>query len=508
MVHTKQPSTFLCIGLAVFFGCLLPRLCMLGTFPYMDEGHYIYHAQSIWQCLTHTGSLPQTGSLNLYSLVLAPLTGLSGNIFVPVRLADALFAAVFGVLFVSLLIRECGRVVPGALVGALALLCLNATDIAQAGAKNSFFLAYIPLIIALTRVLYAQRTGRSFFLAGMMTALGVLLREPFAIYSVIGVVGCLCAFGLRAALLYAAGGILAGSALISVLALLRHSFLQLVTTYANSVTIFAAEAGRVTHNALHYGLSFCLHFWPLLLVFLLSLVLLAQKGDRKLLGRALFWGALILAPFVEILTKISFLYHYSMTIVGLAGLMSVSLRLACQQYRKGEKLLCAVLACAFLLTVPGNIAFSAVPMTVRTLMSPPSHLWDPRDEAASNPLQAGGIIRSHKGSLTVSGFLYLLYPICKKLPPDIHMEDLSRVYLLKKKDAREVRAYLLKNPPDLIALGTTNETDHVAMFTEELTRIVQETGQYALLATVPLDASKNYGWIGCDIYQRIPNTRQ
>ena len=126
----------------VLAAVVAPRLWVLGDYPYIDEGYYIYYAELICQSVATTGSLPNVGTANLYSCLLAPFCAASGNLFVIMRLVDLAFAVLSGLLLVKLIVSESGESRLGYLIALICLLTLNCPLVINSGAKNSFFCAF------------------------------------------------------------------------------------------------------------------------------------------------------------------------------------------------------------------------------------------------------------------------------------------------------------------------------------------------------------------------------
>ena len=479
----------------LFLGVFLPRLCSLGLFPFMDEGFYAYQAMTIADSLASSHSLPDYGPCNLYALLLAPVTALPMNPLVAMRLCDLAFALIAGLILFRIISRLTSDAKAAALSTLLLLLCLNAFDCIQAGAKNSFFAAFIPLFAAY--LLWLKEGERAIVWAGVLVAIAVLLRETFAIYALLSCCAVFFALGVRAALLFCAGGLGSGAVLLALLVFLRGGYTELVLSYVKAGAIFAAESGHILSNFLYQSWRFLLDFWPAVLLLVCALILLRRRPTK----RCFFFASLLLAPIPEIVGKISYLYHFSLFFLGFAGLIPLGyerlIEISPQYKKKAQYALIAACVVTFVQTV----ALSSFPESVRVLASPRCSFPESMRTQSNTLLAADAIRASRAETLCISGFMHFLYPATGLLPPAYGMDDISRLYLLLGKNTDALESALRANPPEIIAVGKTEETDHVAMFSAEIEAAIKATGLYQFYADIPPDPGKNYGWIGCSLYK-------
>lgn len=493
--------------LVVLISTVTPRLLSLGGFPNMDAGFYAYWAQYIQQSLAQGQGLPDAGGLMLYPALLSWLCVMPGNTLVWLRLADMLAAAWAGWLLCRLLQRESRSAVAGVLLALAFLAAMNAPEVIDAGFKNSIFAAYIPLFLALR--LAETRDARSprWFAVGALTALGVLLREPFVPFALAGAAAVWIGRGPRAFWRYAAGGLFCGLLFLALAGFLRGDVTQLFRSYLDAGSLYAQEAGRVGHNFYAYGKNFLYLAGPVLVLSAVSMGLLCRGGSRPTCGRALFWLALALLPLLEPMTKIGFAYHFAVTLPACAGLCALAWS------RRGDFPLplrrasagLAALACLLQLymALPGA---GQARISLETLRAWPARGWPAALAPLSNTLLAGEAVRAvlpPGGSLSSSAFAYFLYPVTGALPSGPTMSDLSRAYIAVGNDVSRLAAVLRADPPDVLAVGFAVD-EHAASFTREIIEAVRQSGLYAFVATIPVDKSKNYGWMGYHIYNRKP----
>lgn len=492
------------ILLVLFVSTVYPRVLSLGSFPYMDEGFYAYWAQFIHQSLAQGQGLPDAGGFMLYPLLLSWLCALPGNTLVWLRLADMLAAVWAGWLFCRILERESRSAVGGMLLALAFLTAMNVPAVIQAGFKNSIFAAYIPLFLALDQAREQDARSQRWFVAGALTALAVLLREPFACFAVAGAVAVWAGRGPQALWRYVAGGCLGGLLLLALTALLRGGVTELIQSYVRAGAVYGPEVGRTWHKFVNNGQGALREFWPLLLLTVGATMVFWRQTARGTRGRAWFWLAMALLPLLEPLSKIGFVYHFAVALPGCAGLCALAWGRALpasSRLRRGSAVaLCLAWAIMFL-ALPG---MGQARMTLDVLRAFPSPGWPEKYIAESNTLLAGRAVRAAlppHGSLSVSGFMYFLYPVTGALPSSPAMSDLSRTFILTGYDLPRFEKVLCEEPPDVLVVGETHN-EHSAIFTESLREAVKKSGLYVRAAEIPIDGKRNYGWIGCTVYRR------
>lgn len=489
--------------LAVLVSTVYPRAISLGAFPYMDEGLYAYWAQFVHQSLAQGQGLPDAGGFMLYPLLLSWLCALPGNMLVWLRLADMLVAAWAGWLFCRLLVRESHSIVGGILLALAFLTAMNVPIVIEAGFKNSIFAAYIPLFLALEQIREQDAHSPRWFVAGALTALGVLLREPLAVFAVAGAAAIWVGRGPQALWRYVMGGLLGGILVLALIGFLRGGVSELIQSYVQAGAVYGAETGRTWHNFTKYGIKTIRMFWPLLLLTLGAAIFFWRQSTRGTRGRAWFWLVMAILPLLEPLSKIGFVYHFAVALPGCAGLCALgwskispaSLRLR----RKSVVAICLAWFVMFL-ALPG---IGQARMTLDTLRAFPSP-WPEKYIPDSNTLLAGKAIRAvlpPNGRLSISGFMFFLYPVTGALPSCPAMSDLSRTFILSGYDLSRFEKILRKDPPDVLVIAETQD-EHSAIFTKDLQDAVKKSGLYVLSANIPVDKEKNYGWIGCSVYRR------
>ena len=490
--------------IGIFFSIILPRLFMLGSYPFLDEGFYLYESQLIWQQIALYGKLPDFGGFWLYPLLVSPIFSIQCNVFILVRLIDLIFASVMGYIFIKIMIRESDSTKIGILLGSLSLFCMNLPDIIQGGFKNSFFIAYIPLLYAFYHV-QCKKTNVNYFVIGCLVALSVLLRETFIIYALIGFIVLFFFKNYKDGLFYCAGGILTFIVVFAIIGYYREGYVKLIQSYISAGAIFSAEANRIWYNFFHYGQKAILYFGPVILTMFISAFYIIRHGNRNDLLKLIFWVAVSLLSIAEVIFKIGYLYHFSMLIPCFCAISSLGFKIICKNKKFVLSGLKRFIVILFIAMYSFHFSISQINMTVDMLRSFPKLYWGEDYIEESNPLLTVKSINQFSesgGTLAVNGFMYVLYPLTGMLSPIAEISDLSRCYILNSMSNDKLKDIIRTDPPNIIVIFETKEKDHVAMFTDELNKVVENLHIYDYVGSVPIDENKNYGWLGCKIYKK------
>lgn len=495
-------------ALAGFLGVValcvvLPRALALGFYPYMDEGFYTYWADTIWQSIAGGRGLPDEGFLMLYPALLSWCCALPGNPFVWLRGMDMLLAAVSGFLLCRILWRECGSLPAALIIGAMPLAAANTSPVINAGFRNSIAAAFIPLFLALEFCRTQSPRGEA--TAGALTAIAVLLREPFAIFAVWGAISLLVGRGPRSALRFCLAGLATGCILLLCVMLLRGSP-DLLGVYASAGNIYAPDADRISDNFFRALKQARFTFGGALLLALgaLTLCMASKSGSRKRQPlRGLFWLGAMLLPLIEPALKLGFLYHIAVSLPALAGLTAwawhntVISRPFCKYLVTGGVILSCILSAQQLFLFKDN---NSPRLTAEVLTAPSAPFWP--DDGNSNTIAAAAKIRElapPDGTVSVNCFTYFLYATSGLRPPSSDVSDLTRTYFAEGKDSKAFLEVLRRTPPGVIVLGKA-ESLHSESFTPELQAIIEESGLYRYAGRLSPSPTANYGWLGYTFY--------
>ena len=485
---------------------VLPRALALGFYPYLDEGFYAYWADTIWQNIAKGQGLPDEGLLMLYPALLSWCCALPGKALVWLRGMDMVLSAIAGFLLCRTLWRECGSLPAALAIGAASLAAANTVLVINAGFRNSIAAAFIPLLLALE---YCRTNSpRGEVIAGALTAVAVLLREPFAIFAAWGGISLLIGRGPRSALRFTLAGLATGCLLILCVMALRGST-DILGVYTSVGNIYAPDADRISDYFFRALRQARFTFGGALLLALGSLILFVAskstpQGRQPL--RGLFWLGATLLPLIEPALKLGFLYHFSASLPALAGLTAwawrntVITRPLCKYMVTGGVILSCLLSAEQLFQFKDK---NSPRLTAEVLARPSAPFWP--DNGNSNTIAAAAKIRElapPHGTVSINNFVYILYPASGLRPPSSELSDLTRTYFAVGKDKNAFLKVLRRTPPDVIALGKA-ESLHTVSFTPEIQAILEESGLYRFAGTLPPSPTANFGWLGFIFYTRI-----
>lgn len=506
--------------LVVFFSVLYPRLANMGAFPYMDEGFYVWQSMHIGRHILYYHTLPAEGSLALYPLLLAWLSWLPGNSIIWYRFVDMLVATSAAWLFCKILRRESADSWCALAIAFAALCCMNLEPVINAGFKNSFFAAYIPLFTAMW--LCEARGKRRWTSIGACVALAVLLRETFAPFAVLGLCAIIIAYGIQPAARYCLGGILAALLMVGAVCIARGNWNEVVLAYTQATGVYAVQSGQVLKKFMENGGRALEFFSPVLLIAAVSCIYRHAYAGKthqlhvRCFTRQSFWLFAAFLPLLEPASKIGFMYHFSVCLPGLAGYAACNFKyFSWLRMSRAKKIiwffvLISSVACFLMLPSPNKFWNS-----LRMLPDLCGGFTQESHAENSNTLLAAKIIEHNLplgGSLAISGFTHFLYGACKAMPPlhgpfakgDIYqLSDLARSYRALGQDSHKLASALMQNPPDVLAIANAIN-EHEPDFYEGVLKAVEESAQYALVGIVAPDKDKNYGWVGYHIFKRRP----
>lgn len=486
---------------------LLPRLACLGDFIYMDEGYHDYMARFINLSYERGQGFPQgIIGYKLFPILFHWVWNLPGNGTIWLRVADLLFALASGWMFCLLLTRESNSWPIGLLLALAFFTGMNLDQTIDSGFKNSFFPSFLCLFSALYISRGAENHSWRWLAAGALTATGILFRETFVLFPVIGFMALLFTRNYAALWRYVAGGIGAALLITVISAILRGQLWGIFEFYFVYGKIYGPEEAKRWLKFLENGSRAITFFLPLILLALWSIYCLIRQGRFTPTSRGVFWLACALAPLLEPMAKIGFLYHFSACLPGLAGLCACAYSGHDAVSARTLKYWRAAIGLAALTMQPLMYAqYAKLPITVETLKAWPQKGWPDSVVSQSNTLQVAKLIREllpPGGTVSSTGFAYFVFPASLTEPPEMGLGDLSRTYIYAGYDKKKFLEKLDSNQPSLILL-TSASWDHSATFDADLREIIENHPDYEFVAEVPPDLDKNYGWLGYRIYRNI-----
>jgi len=489
----------------VIIAVAVPRIAGLSGFPLTDEGYYAYYAMRIGDSLASGQGLPGDGYLMLYPMLTSWVFFLPENPFVLLRIVDLLVAVAAGLLLFGILVRESGSLTVAALLSVSFLLAMSAGPFIQNGFKNSFFAAYIPLFLAMSFSQAETVTRSRWAVIGALVAACVLLRESFAPFALLAAVAVWIRHGIRNVIALCLGAALAAVIILLVVLSARGGLAGLIESYQDAAISFAALQGQ--KNALFLsGATTAIQMAKIpLLVTAAAVVALLTRAcgmhRRAVSGRAWFWLSASLLPLIEPASKIGFAYHFSACLPGMAGLCAWAWRSLTTERWKTVATGALAVAAAFSL-VPAWQMASLLPAGLKEARRTAEMGWSKELHGGTNYLIAADLIRGaapQGGTLSVSGFMYPLFPLTDLRPPSPSLSDLSLALIKGQMDGDHLSATLRACSPDVIL--TSNRTEFPGA--DIVDASVRATGLYEKVGEVEVDPTRAYGTFGGNVYRKV-----
>lgn len=491
--------------LAVAAGIVLPRMAGLSGLPTTDEGYYAYYSMRMAHSLGQGLGLPSDGYIMLYPMLTAWVFEVTANPFVLLRLVDLAAATAAGMLFTIMLTRESRSVWFAAVLAMIFLYTMNWAGFVQNGYRNSIFLAYVPLLLAviLTQLDRCMSTRRLFAIGGLVS-MGVLIREPFAGFAFLAVGAAWYRLGWRAAASIAAGGLIVALLVVTPVVALRGDLQGLLSSYLDAGDMFASvqdQRGTLFSNAV---IAWSKVAWHALILSVLALIVLITgrlRGSRSVPARTFLWLGIAAVPLIEPVMKIGFPYHFASTLPGLAGLCALAWR-TLPRHR-----LCALIPALMLGAAMWSCHAQAswqlkiLPSAVSNAKLVAREGWPAEAHQSSNYLIAADLIQAHSQpgqTLSVSGFMLTLHPLTGRQPPSAQLSDLTLALIGMDMDGDRLLRAIRACPPDVIMTTTRTEWPGAALIEQTVAR----TGMYRHVGTVAVNEAISYGTFGGNVYAR------
>jgi hypothetical protein len=496
-------------GLVALSAIGLPRVALLGGYPATDEGVYAFAAQWIHHAISAGRGLPDDGPLNLYPALLSWVFGLGWNHLLTLRLLDLIAALGAGWLLYLVLLEESGSVVAAAAISATFMFAMNQHVFVQHGFKNSMFAAYVPLFAAaLIGLRTTADTHARWWLVGALVAAGVLLRETFVHFAVIGLFAVAIGRTPADALRYALGGIIVGTLMIGGIAVWRGGLTSLLESYVQLGAGYSSVADLRWKNFLAASVVLWDTAKYALLTGLAGLVVLLlfrSRPDDPKRGHEKFWIAVALVPLLEPIAKFGFPYHLAVSLVGLSGLVAIACRRIGSSHAAMKWLGAAWLVLIAWMIWPQllhlNHLLQGRTMEITSALREGS--WPEASIERSNYLSLARAVRNHaehESTLSISGSALVLFPLSGLLPPTHELHNLSDVALQSGMKPDRLRDMLQECPPDIIVLTTRTDIPGRDVIAQALSGMPE----YREVAQVPVSAQRDYGQFGGSVLVRSP----
>lgn len=491
------------VGLVVIASTVLPRLATIGVVPGMDEGIYAFNAQWIHHGLASGGALPDTGTMMLYPLLVSWVFHCLANPFILLRLCDLTVAAIAAGLLCVILQRESRDRSVGAGIAFIFLWAMNQPGFVDSGFKNPIFAAYLPLFSAFALIQFLPEQPSRWYLAGALTALAVLLREPFIAVAVAASIMALRA-RRRHGLCFILGGTAVGAGGIAALCLARGSIGGLVDGYLVAAKVYRSFAkidGMIFFKSAAWMIYYAI---PAVIVGVAGAVLAfraAAPGGAGSRGRLYFWLVVTVTPLWEPIAKFALPYHFAQCLPGLAGLTAFGWCHADEAARARILSPRAVVGGAIALIVVLNTSalVQQWPSSMRALLAMRSGSWPTQTVEHSDMLRAAAAIRKIApvdATLSIADFQIELYPLTGLLPPNYRLESLRIAAIDLEQSEPRLQALLTSCPPDIVFVTIANLPKP-----QIISAAVLASGLYREVAEVPFVTAAGHKFSGT-IYGR------
>ena len=445
ILNQKFLNLLIAIILAIFVVGYL-RVHFVAFYPEGDGGFYTYLSQEIHAALSNGQNIPSDMTLALYPLITSWIFSFEINQYIALRWIDLLVAVVASILFYKIILKESGGTIFTLMLAGSALLFMNTIDFILFGYRNSIWVSYIPLFSALLIWQSISKTDSyKFYSIGALVALGILLREPFLPFFILGGVSILIGYGWTSFRRYLVGSAVLGISILGFILIFREgNLLDLINTYIS----MSSEGGSLGRNTfINDGLSIVKVFWYGILFSSMS-ILYATKlywHNKNLINinRFLFWGALALIPILEPLLKIPVPYHFTNCIPGLVGLSALGWSyFSLNQSKKVNRYGITIIILICIYGVYPNLSASLnskMLLQKNAVINAYNALWiDIYSHKEiikwSAFLTVADIIKRNSkkdSTLAVMSFSWALYPITGLRPPVFKMSSLNRIYSVR-----------------------------------------------------------------------------
>ncbi|MDR1350027.1 MAG: hypothetical protein LBJ59_04465 [Zoogloeaceae bacterium] len=512
----------------ILAGTAFPRLMLSGGFPRTDDGYYVYVAQYLHHYIAGGYGMPDTGGLSLYPLLNAWVFSLNYNPFIALRLVDLVVAVFAAILFYAMLKNESGSRVGAAVITLIFSFTLNQEIFIEHGFKNSITAAFIPLFGAICigqRILQGRIPDKAWWIPGALVALAVTLREPFALFSAVGLIIVFIAGGKKPALRFLCGGVVSGMLLIGGILLWRGGVSEALLAYKNAGIVYGAVPDyTILDHFIGHSRSTMVHSLPALIISVAALFFLAGiafvRKNKKIILRLGFWLTFIAAGLVEPIMKIGFSYHFAIILPAFAGICALALReIICiwpaiarikwlNEDRKNFMMIGGVVTLSIWVFLRCSALADYWPMTLETLAAAPGGNWPEKFTGYSNYLLAAREIKKEipeNGTLSVSGNMHALYPLTGHLPPSRLLDNLSATTILLNLSVPAIQQTLLDCAPDVIMTTTRNDWA-TGGGSARLLEAVIDTGIYEVVTKIHLSNERHYGGYGGLIFRKTKET--
>ena len=508
MLSKITPNTFhllIAIILAILTTGFL-RLQLLNSPPGSDSGFYTFNAQYVYNALSNGETLKEL-ALALYPMLTSWVYGLDVNQYILLRLIDGLVAIAASIVLFKVVLKESGNTVFTLILLAPLLVLMNDPILIGSGFKNSIWAAFLPLFSAL--LIWQNSTKHdkySFYLIGGLVSLGVLLREPFLVFFILGSIAILIGYGWRVLLKYLIGSALLGFTVLGFIMMLRGwDVLNLVNAYIYGGNIYQPFESLVAEFFI-FGSSYVIKTnWFIFTTATISILYLVKSylSNKKIIKmqRVYFWLAVILIPFLEPYFKIGFPYHFANCLPGLAGLSALGWRyITIQESKKTQLTLMILISLLSLMIILPTINKQIVQNNRIFSLSDASQWVKASDSFRSENM----IVRSQyliaaakiyefsreNSTLATTGMMSVLFPLTGLMPTSYKTHDLDKLFIKLNYDEDKLIKMLEQHRPTIILSSQSHGNEKE----KAIPIAIEKTNLYHKIGTIVGNKNLTYGW--------------
>tara|TARA_B110001469_G_scaffold120439_1_gene128957 strand:+ start:47 stop:1615 length:1569 start_codon:yes stop_codon:yes gene_type:complete len=486
------------------------RLQFIAGLPTSDAGIYTFANQWFFNAISQDIPIKDS-KLFLYQFMTAWVYSLEVNQIILLRIIDGLVAIAASIVLFKVILKESGSALFTSILVAALLLVMNDSEIIRTGFSNSIWAAYLPLFLAL---LVWQKSSKednfSFYLIGALVSLGILLREAFLPFYLITFIAIYISYGRRNSINFMLGSALLGFSVISFILMFRGWDLNnLIDRY-----IFLGDAYE---DYIDMGITFVAGILNLIkngwFIFTLSLAsiiyFIKLKFDDKKsvsVNRIYFWILVALIPLIEPIAKVAFHYHYSSSLIGLAGLSAMGWKYLSLKESKKTKALSIILVglMSLFIILPTISVLTIKNNNIFTLSDAVQWAKAPNSFRSQNHIEKSQYLTLAKkiyslsredSTLVVSGGMQVLYPLTELLPPTFELSWLRYLFIQLNFNEDKLIKIIEKHQPTLI-VTTDWHPGEAAM-----SAIIDKIDLYEKVEVVPVNLNKHYGFKSGIIYR-------
>jgi hypothetical protein len=514
-INQKNLSTVIAILVAILTTGYL-RVHWIPFLPEPDGGLYTYYSQYFYTVLTKGEFISSNYPVALYSLLTSWVYGLDINQYIALRWIDLCLAVTASILFFKVIEKESGSLLFSIVLVSALLLVMNNYSFIFYGFRNSMWAAYVPLFLALYLSQTINNKNHSlFYFIGAMAAFGVLLREPFLYWYIVGTIAIFFAYGWKSLVKYLIGSAILVFTTLFILIMLRGAGdLQIIIeSYIGQIGGVQDLANELLiSNFLKNSLIAIKAYWFGITLSIISAIYILKLNlkDKNSVStnRFFFWLALALVPIIEPITKLGFDYHFINCIPGLAGISAMGWKyVSLNESKIVKKYVMGAIIILYVFGVYPNFS-KTLNINVYHKENPVSdaynQLWDEDYSEIgtiklSNYLIAADMIKklsNEDSTLAVAGFAQVLYPLTGLLPTSGQTIDLRTYFLSVNWDENKLVNILQEQQPTLIF-----PTKQALTGIPNLTRVIQRTGLYEKVAIISYSSNVYYKSIVGDIFR-------